>query len=279
MNPLSPLAAAATLGLCLCVNVSAQTAPPLPDTDGDGRPDVLDNCVNVANPDQRDSNGNGYGDRCDADVNGDGIVNAVDLALLRAQFGQTGGSADLNGDGVVNAADLALLRARFGQRVGPAGEVLQRLRLIDPRVPAEGPSDRPESPPAEASAPALLLPQVLEAIDLALPQTSGPAAAALLRARPEIDTALSSLREGSTDGSLGHLMQSMAALRRGHAGLADALAAVPPTQTVLIGLLLPAVQAAREAARRSSGGLLIALQDGSVRFEAIQPLRGAAPAG
>ncbi len=271
MQRLSPLAAA--IGLCFCAAANAQTTPTLVDTDRDGRPDLLDNCVQVANPDQRDSNDNGIGDRCDADVNGDGLVNAVDLAQLRAQFGQSGGSADLNGDGSVNALDLALLRSRFGQRPGPAGEVLQRLRLIDPRVPPEGPSDQPESPPTDPSAPALLLPQVLDAIDQALAQTSGPPAAALLRARPEIATALASLRDGSPDGSLAYLAQSMGALRRGHAAIVDALTLAPPDpQSVLIGLLLPAVQAAREAARRSSGGLLIALGDGSVRTVDMQPV-------
>lgn len=43
------------------------------------------------------------------DVNGDGMVNASDLALLLGAWGASGGSADLNGDGIVGAADLAIL--------------------------------------------------------------------------------------------------------------------------------------------------------------------------
>jgi hypothetical protein len=35
------------------------------DSDNDGVPDNLDNCPNVANPDQQDSDGNGVGDVCD----------------------------------------------------------------------------------------------------------------------------------------------------------------------------------------------------------------------
>ncbi len=50
---------------------------------------------------------------CPADVNGDGSVNAGDLADLLAQWGGPG-TADLNGDGVVNAADLADLLAAWG---------------------------------------------------------------------------------------------------------------------------------------------------------------------
>lgn len=47
------------------------------DSDGDGIPDLTDNCVSVANPDQKDSDGNGRGDACE-DYDRDGIVNALD---------------------------------------------------------------------------------------------------------------------------------------------------------------------------------------------------------
>jgi len=42
------------------------------------------------------------------DLNGDGIVNGADLAILLGQWG-TSGSADLNGNGVVDGADIAIL--------------------------------------------------------------------------------------------------------------------------------------------------------------------------
>jgi Bacterial Ig domain len=91
------------------------------DPDGDGRDAADDNCLNVANPGQRDSNGDGYGNLCDADLNNNGIVNAADLALFRTAFGSTNADADLNGNGVVNFSDLALFRALFGKAPGPSG--------------------------------------------------------------------------------------------------------------------------------------------------------------
>ncbi|MFZ9692819.1 MAG: DNRLRE domain-containing protein [Phycisphaerales bacterium] len=47
-----------------------------------------------------------------ADLNGDGIVNGADLAILLAAWGGDG-PADLNGDGIVNGADLAVLLAAW----------------------------------------------------------------------------------------------------------------------------------------------------------------------
>ena len=91
------------------------------DTDGDGVTDSADNCTLVANADQRDTNGDGFGNVCDADLNNDGIVNVVDLGQLRAVFFTANADADFNGDGVVNVVDLGILRSGFFLPPGPSG--------------------------------------------------------------------------------------------------------------------------------------------------------------
>lgn len=48
------------------------------------------------------------------DLDGDGVVNGIDLAVLLGQWGQSGIAADLNRDGAVNGADLALLLGNWG---------------------------------------------------------------------------------------------------------------------------------------------------------------------
>jgi hypothetical protein len=97
------------------VSVAAQMV----DTDGDGVDDSVDNCSLVANPAQTDSNGDGFGNACDADLNNDLVVNFVDLGLLRTVFFTDDADADFNVDGVVNFVDLGVLRSTFFQPPGP----------------------------------------------------------------------------------------------------------------------------------------------------------------
>lgn len=99
----------------------AVEAEALIDTDGDGIPDHLDNCSLIPNPDQRDTDGDGYGNVCDADLNNDGIVNQLDSGLFRAAFGSNDANADFNGDGIVNQLDAGIFRSQFGRAPGPSG--------------------------------------------------------------------------------------------------------------------------------------------------------------
>ncbi len=74
------------------------------DSDGDGVPDQIDNCANIANPDQVDVNGNDIGDACELSIldgDGDGFNDDVDNCPFVANFGQE----DDDRDGIGNACD------------------------------------------------------------------------------------------------------------------------------------------------------------------------------
>lgn len=61
------------------INCDDDTNVPV-DSDGDGIPDTQDNCPDVYNPDQEDSDSNGVGDACEPgnDDDGDGVPNDID---------------------------------------------------------------------------------------------------------------------------------------------------------------------------------------------------------
>jgi RHS repeat-associated protein len=91
------------------------------DRDNDGIADSQDNCSLHANPDQVDSDEDGYGNRCDTDLNNDGVVNNTDLALYfqthntTADGGQPDGKQynpmmDFNNDQAINRWDLRIFK-------------------------------------------------------------------------------------------------------------------------------------------------------------------------
>jgi hypothetical protein len=99
----------------------------LPDQDEDGVGDVEDNCLILANPDQLDTNQDGYGNLCDADFNDDEAVGSNDFNAFKQAFqtvlGGPGYDADidLNGDGAIGGPDFTLFRDMFQGPPGPSG--------------------------------------------------------------------------------------------------------------------------------------------------------------
>ena len=91
------------------------------DQDDDGVSDANDNCTLISNPQQYDSNGDGIGNLCDADLNNDGIVNITDYEFL-IQFHSTNNlDADLDEDGLIGDTDVAILASLIGIPPGPFG--------------------------------------------------------------------------------------------------------------------------------------------------------------
>jgi len=97
------------------------------DSDGDGIDDAADNCTAAANASQIDTDQDGFGNACDADLDNDGVVGGTDFNTVVAGFGSVEGdpefvaAADHDGDGVIAGSDYGFHTSRAGLPVGPSG--------------------------------------------------------------------------------------------------------------------------------------------------------------
>lgn len=111
------------------------------DLDGDGIPDTSDNCLGIANADQRDTDADGFGNLCDADVDNDGRVTTSwgdlyptrkrgDLEAIARTVEAEGYEADhdLDGDGRVDATDVSLAQLWLFRPPGPSAVAPARSR-------------------------------------------------------------------------------------------------------------------------------------------------------
>jgi hypothetical protein len=71
------------------------------DADGDGYNHDTDNCPLISNPDQADQDGDGFGDACEPDIDGDGLTNEQELALGTDPY-----NADSDGDGLTDGEEI-----------------------------------------------------------------------------------------------------------------------------------------------------------------------------
>jgi len=91
------------------------------DSDGDGVYDAVDNCTEVANANQRESDGDIYGDACDKDIDNSGLVDIKDFIEEKKLLGSTGPLGDFDESGLVDIADLITVKKALGSVPGPSG--------------------------------------------------------------------------------------------------------------------------------------------------------------
>ena len=69
----------------------------------------------------------------EADLDQDGKIDGLDLAVLLGEWGASGGIADINEDGIVDGGDLAKLLGQWAGQPRPiVGESSGGARLVDP---------------------------------------------------------------------------------------------------------------------------------------------------
>mgnify|MGYP005854985821 CR=1 FL=1 len=103
------------------------TAGSVTDTDGDGVPDVFDNCSedpngpNEAPRNQVDTDLDGFGNWCDADYDNNGVVDGGDFGEFVANFNTGNAETDHDSNGVTDGGDFGRFVALFNMGPGPSG--------------------------------------------------------------------------------------------------------------------------------------------------------------
>jgi hypothetical protein len=114
---------AVTLALLLW-GMPVLAGPPPIDTDSDGVLDIDDNCSEVFNAVQDDTDGDDCGNLCDADYDNTGLVGFIDFSAFSNAYGS---SADLGKDhtetveGPVGFVDFGFFAGAYGSTPGPSG--------------------------------------------------------------------------------------------------------------------------------------------------------------
>jgi hypothetical protein len=138
----TPLSAMLSTLLLALLPVHAHSGA-IQDADGDLVPDQFDNCSLVANgpnqtTNQVDSDLDGYGNRCDADLDQNCATTAADFGLFLGVFGtNTQGEVDFDGNGTITAADFGVFLGKFSatgaaNAPGPSGLVCAACNGVQP---------------------------------------------------------------------------------------------------------------------------------------------------
>jgi len=117
VGPFVRIASAAMLGLLASDNVDGMAWAG--DFDLDGITDDADNCLMLQNPAQIDFDGDGCGNRCDADYDQTGFVGGVDFTIFAGAWLTINPLVDCDGDGFVGPIDFACFASQCGGPPGP----------------------------------------------------------------------------------------------------------------------------------------------------------------
>ena len=113
------------LGFALAIPISGSAGPVCESFDNDSICDQLDNCVLIANDSQCDTDNDGYGNACDADLTNDYVVGVPDFTTFANEFQSSGApgsiASDFNCDGVVGVPDFTTFSSSFQGTPGPSG--------------------------------------------------------------------------------------------------------------------------------------------------------------
>ncbi|MEM9102702.1 MAG: hypothetical protein AAGB12_10295 [Pseudomonadota bacterium] len=107
------------LQILLLFFINPVLSKPQTDTDQDGVIDVEDNCSEVFNALQLNSDNDAFGNACDGDYDNNNIVDFVDLGLFNEKFVQKNDGADLDENGIVDLNDFTLFYGLLNQPPGP----------------------------------------------------------------------------------------------------------------------------------------------------------------
>jgi len=89
------------------------------DADLDGVPDSLDNCKDTQNPGQENTDGDAYGNRCDADLDNNNFVGPSDFNIFKAAWlsdlskPNWNANADFDSNNFVGASDFNIFKTRW----------------------------------------------------------------------------------------------------------------------------------------------------------------------
>src|SRR3990172_3895442 len=138
---LNATAFALVLLLVTAVPGLASAGSLLGNSDTDLLDDVVDNCRDVGNGTQLDTDLDGCGNACDADYDNNGVVGATDFNRLRKCFGLSATTVstvgpcapvDSDDNAVIGATDFNTLRQGFGKRAGISLSPLRKPALCRP---------------------------------------------------------------------------------------------------------------------------------------------------